>query len=133
MRLLKHFETNNNPEYITRAFTKWTPNITDLFENLPRRQSASKFLRIIEHIQTPKYSDDTLSTEMVILDNFDLGVVKYVAGFTLSKTSKSNNKKEWGAALSYLVTERSSTSNNEYFNFMQQRWTFKSISLQFHS
>ena len=36
LRLLKHFETNNNPEYITRAFTKWTPNITDLFENLPR-------------------------------------------------------------------------------------------------
>ena len=85
-RLLVHFENNNNPEYVVRAFAKFADRMADLFVGLTTRKSASIFRNILEVIVTPETTSEPPSTS-VTLDGYDMGVIRYVAGYCLHKAA----------------------------------------------
>ena len=48
--------------------------------------------------------------------------VKYVAGYTLYKTTKHKNAKDWGPAIEFLTNVTQTESDNEYFDMMNKMY-----------
>ena len=49
-----------------------------------------------------------------VLDEYDLGLIKYVAGYTLYKTKKHKAATKWEPAITFLTTSSSTDSNNNF-------------------